>query len=200
MQQADTSNMTLDAQVIKDNLPDNWPSDWVPNTDFINALDSAASSKKLKDFYQVGLWSYCEGDKNKNDNTETITWCSPRKFQFHFDPIAVWELQNTSVQEMLGDKFDSGMNAYAKAAGFMNWAFVITLVLTAVEFVVGFFAIFSRWGSLVTTVISTVSLILYPPFLHSLSLQDDIANNTHHRRNPSSPSPPPPPQPPSTAP
>jgi hypothetical protein len=50
------------------------------------------------------------------------------------------------------------MNAYKKAAGWMNWAFVITLVLTAVEFVVGFFAIFSRWGSLVTTVISTVSL------------------------------------------
>ena len=38
----------------------------------------------------------------------------------------------------------------------MTWAFIIALILTAVEFVVGFFAIFSRWGSLVTTIVSTV--------------------------------------------
>lgn len=150
---ADTSNLTTDPKTIVDHFPD-----FVPQPDLIKELDSVASSKQLKDFYQVGLWSYCEGDI-ANDGTETITWCSARKFQFHFDPVAVWELKNTSVQELLGDKFDKGMNAYAKAAGFMNWAFVITLVLTAVEFVVGFFAIFSRWGSLVTTVISTAQTV-----------------------------------------
>jgi hypothetical protein len=73
----------------------------------------------------------------------------------------------------------------------MNWAFVITLVLTAVEFVIGFFAIFSRWGSLVTTVISTVSL-LFP-----LSSKSPL---TTHRHKPSSPSSPPQPQQQSTAP
>lgn len=73
-------------------------------------------------------------------------------------------MNNTNIQEVLGDKYDSGMNVYKKAAGWMNWAFVITLVLTAVEFVVGFFAIFSRWGSLVTTVVSTVSSFPYPLF------------------------------------
>jgi hypothetical protein len=88
-------------------------------------------------------------------------------------------MNNTNIQEVLGDKYDSGMNAYKKAAGWMNWAFVITLVLTAVEFVVGFFAIFSRWGSLVTTVISTVSLLFPLPSKSSL---------TTHRHKPSSPS------------
>jgi hypothetical protein len=36
------------------------------------------------------------------------------------------------------------------------WSFAIAAVLSAVEFVVGFFAVFSRWGSLITTIVSTV--------------------------------------------
>jgi hypothetical protein len=158
--QADTGNITTDPDIITNKFPD-----WVPDTDLTTALGRVASAKQLKDFYQVGLFSYCEGDKDPKTFEEKITYCSARKFQFHFDPMEVWGLQNTSVQNLLGDNFNKGMNAYAKAAGWMNWAFVITLVLTAVEFVVGFFAIFSRWGSLVTTVISTVRHLplLSPP-------------------------------------
>jgi len=37
-------------------------------------------------------------------------------------------------------------------------AFVIAIILTAAEFIVGIFAIFSRWGSFATTIVSTVSL------------------------------------------
>jgi hypothetical protein len=76
----------------------------------------------------------------------------------------------------------------------MNWAFVITIVLTAVEFVIGFFAIFSRWGSLVTTVVSTVSLLFSP--------KSPVAQHTNNffRRKPSSPLPLPEPPQPSTAP
>jgi hypothetical protein len=92
--------------------------------------------------------------------------------------MEVWGLQNTSVQNVLGDKFNTGMNAYAKAAGWMNWAFVITLVLTAVEFVVGFFAIFSRWGSLVTTVVSTVRFSRSP----SQESSTNTLRGTNHLR------------------
>lgn len=35
--------------------------------------------------------------------------------------------------------------------------YVIAICLTVAELVVGIFAIFSRWGSLVTTIVSTVS-------------------------------------------
>ncbi|KAH9868361.1 hypothetical protein J1614_007433 [Plenodomus biglobosus] len=151
---ADTSNFTADPQTVLDNLPG---VDQI-NSNFLDAIQGSASSGELKAFYQVGLWSYCEGDKDK-DGKETITKCSARKFQFHFDPVEVWGLQNTSVQEVLGDKFESGMNTYEKVAGWMNWAFVITIVLTAVEFIIGFFAIFSRWGSLVTTIVSTAQTV-----------------------------------------
>lgn len=105
----------------------------------------------------MGLWSYCEGDKDK-DGVEKITYCSSSKTQFWFNPIEVWGLQNTSVQNVLGDDLQKGLDTYKKVAGWMNWAFIIATILTAAEFVVGFFAIFSRWGSLVTTILSTVSL------------------------------------------
>lgn len=151
---ADTSNFTSDPQSIIDKIPG---ADKI-NNDFLNALRGSSSAGELQDFYQVGLWSYCEGKKDSK-GVETISKCSARKFQFYFDPVEVWGLKNTSVQEVLGDKFTKGMNTYKKVAGWMNWAFVITIVLTAVEFVIGFFAIFSRWGSLVTTIISTAQTV-----------------------------------------
>jgi hypothetical protein len=41
----------------------------------------------------------------------------------------------------------------------MIWSFGIALILTAAEFILGFFAIFSRWGSLVTTIVSTAQSV-----------------------------------------
>ncbi|EUC47072.1 hypothetical protein COCMIDRAFT_91172 [Bipolaris oryzae ATCC 44560] len=152
---ADTSNMTLDSQTILDKLP----AGLTPSNDFIDALRGKADSKELKDFYQVGLFSYCEGETDKETGKEKITYCSARKFKFHFDPLKVWGMNGTALQEALGDKYDDGMNVYKKVAGWMNWAFVIVIVLTPIEFIVGFFAIFSRWGSLVTTIISTAQTI-----------------------------------------
>lgn len=153
--QADTSNMTLDSKTILDKLPQGIK----PNNAFLDALRGKADSKDLKDFYQVGLFSYCEGDINNKTGEEKITYCSARKFQFHFDPLKVWDMNGTSLQEALGSKYEDGMNVYKKVAGWMNWAFVITLILTISELVVGIFAVFSRWGSFVTTIVSTVSFL-----------------------------------------
>ena len=152
---ANTANMTLDSETVLDNLPDGIQ----PNNDFLEALRGKADSKELKDFYQVGLFSYCEGETNNKTGEDKITYCSARKFQFYFDPLKVWGMNGTSLQAALGDKYDDGMNVYKKVAGWMNWAFVIVIVLTPIEFIVGFFAIFSRWGSFVTTIISTAQTV-----------------------------------------
>lgn len=154
--QADTSNFTADQQTILDKIKDAG-NDVNINNDLLNALTETARSKALKDFYQVGLWSYCEGEVT--DGVEKITHCSSSNSQFWFNPVEVWNLQNTNVQNVLGDDLQKGLNTYKKIAGWMNWAFIIATVLTAAEFVVGFFAIFSRWGSLVTTILSTVSSV-----------------------------------------
>jgi hypothetical protein len=74
----------------------------------------------------------------------------------------------------------------------MIWSFGIALILSAAEFIIGFFAIFSRWGSLVTTIVSTVRSHQYSPSTTHSTLIDS------HRLNPSSFSLPQSPQPPST--
>ncbi|KAJ4374142.1 hypothetical protein N0V83_002883 [Neocucurbitaria cava] len=150
---ADTSGFTSNP----DNIVSDVANDLNIDNELLQALQGAASSNDLKDFYQVGLWSYCSGDKK--DGKETITYCSSRKFNFWFDPLTVWDLKDTNLQQVLGDKMQKGLDAYKKVASWMTWAFVIALILTAVEFVIGFFAIFSRWGSLVTTIVSTAQTL-----------------------------------------
>lgn len=134
----------------------------IPNTDLDNkllqALQGVSTDKELKDFYLVGLWNYCEGDI-KNDDKYEITHCSGRKANFWFNPVDVWELKNTTADELFPDKLQDGLNAYEKASKWMFTAFVIAICLTLAEFVVGIFAIFSRWGSLVTTIISTAQTV-----------------------------------------
>jgi hypothetical protein len=179
MHQADTSAFTTDPKSVLDNVN--------INNNLLQALQSDAKSGKLKDFYQVGLWSYCEGDKDDKTGVETITFCSKSSSKFWFDPFAVWQLSDTNLQKIAGDKMQKGLDTYKKVSGWMVWSFSIALILSAVEFVVGFFAIFSRWGSLITTVVSTVS---FPPLslftsssrLHLLICLSTGSNGLHLRR------------------
>lgn len=177
-----------------DHLPDNVNID----NNLLQALQGAASSKELKDFYLVGLWSYCEGDKDNKTGVETITYCSKSSASFWFDPFSVWELKDTSAQKVLGADLQKGLQTYKKVAGWMIWSFGIALVLSVAEFIIGFFAIFSRWGSLVTTIISTVRPSpSHPPTPQFHACTQPLTDP--HRPKQSSSSPQPPPQPPSTS-
>ena len=126
------------------------------DNNLLHALQGAASAKELKDFYQVGLWNYCEGDIDR-DGKEKVTYCSPRKASFWFNPIDVWELKDTSAQRVFPDKMKDALDAYQKVAKWMFIAYVLALCTTIAEIIVGIFAIFSRWGSFATTIVSTVS-------------------------------------------
>ncbi|KAG9785234.1 hypothetical protein KCU88_g2492, partial [Aureobasidium melanogenum] len=53
----------------------------VPNAVFINSI---AQSIGLHDFYQVGLWNFCEGY-----NGEGITHCSHTKTLYWFNPVEI---------------------------------------------------------------------------------------------------------------
>jgi len=133
----------------------------LPNENYDNklfdALKGVASSKDLKDFYTVGLWNYCEGDTDKNGNNPTVTYCSPRKAAYWFNPIETWDLKNTTAQEIFGDKMQKALNGYKKVAGWMFTAYLVAFWVTLAEIILGIFAIFSRWGSFVTTIASAVS-------------------------------------------
>ena len=53
----------------------------VPNAVFINSI---ARTLGLHDFYQVGLWTFCEGY-----NGQGITSCSPPKTLYWFNPVEI---------------------------------------------------------------------------------------------------------------
>jgi hypothetical protein len=158
----------------------------IPNTELDNklleALQGVSTDKELKDFYQVGLWNYCEGDIQTNGDYK-ITHCSSRKANFWFNPVDVWELKNTTADELFPDKLQDGLNAYQKASKWMFTAFVIAICLTIAEFIIGIFAIFSRWGSLATTIVSTVRCLYIAFLLDSKLMTIPGPNRLHARRS-----------------
>ncbi|PSN70189.1 integral membrane protein [Corynespora cassiicola Philippines] len=157
---ADTSGFTSNPETFADHISD-LPGNLDENIDneLLDALQqSAQTSNELKDVYYIGLWNYCEGDKNDKNETK-ITHCSSRKANFWFNPIEAWGLQNTSVQEAFPDELQKGLDTYKTVSKWMFTAYVIAICLTAAEFVVGIFAIFSRWGSFVTTIVSTAQTV-----------------------------------------
>lgn len=113
-----------------------------------------------KDFVKVGLWNYCEGDIDNSTGKEIVTHCSAPKANFYFDPIAYWKLNSTVdgkvPEDIYPQEIRDGIEVYSKVAKWMFAAYVIAICLTVAELIVGIFAIFSRWGSLVTTIVSTV--------------------------------------------
>lgn len=134
---------------------DHLPQGVTPNNDLVKAIQGAASSGAMRDIYQVGLWNYCEADLK--DGKEENWHCTDRQNYFWFNPFAVWKLENTSLQAAFPDDFQSGIDTYHKVSKWMFISYMIALALTVGEVLVGISAIFSRWGSLVTTIVSTVS-------------------------------------------
>jgi hypothetical protein len=138
---------------------------------FLNALSSSAKSNDLKDFYEIYLWNYCSGDTANGTKlangtmtagVETITYCSPRKAQFYFDPIQVWGLNGTLAQDIAPKAVTDALNTYKKVASWMFIAYAVAFWTTVASVIVGIFAIFSRVGSCLTTIVSSVSPISTP--------------------------------------
>lgn len=141
-------------------IPDKLPNNVNLDNDLLHALQGIAKTKELKDFYTVGLWNFCEGDID-DKGKETVTFCSERKTNFWFNPIDVWKVEDTAAQKLFTEKLKNGVEVYHKAAKWMFTAFVITAILTVAEFIVGIFAIFSRWGSLATTIVSSIQTVFF---------------------------------------
>jgi hypothetical protein len=147
--------MMLNPQSLLDSLPDSVLGIEVPD-----ALQSVAKSGDLKDFYAVGLFGYCEGETDTKTGRETVTYCSAWKLLFYFDPVAVWQLENTNIQAILGERLTKGMEIYRKTVKCTHYMFVVVLALTVLECVAGILAIRSRWYSFCAALVSLVGLLI----------------------------------------
>ncbi|EEP77473.1 predicted protein [Uncinocarpus reesii 1704] len=124
-------------------------------------LQQAQASGKLHDYYIVGLWNHCYKDGENGDYK-----CSEKKAKYWFDPIDVWDLGD-DVREFIPDSLEKGLNTYKTVAKWLFIAYAVAIAANVVQLVVGISAIFSRWGSLATTVFAGVHFhALHNPRLH----------------------------------
>ena len=134
--------------------------DPVPGIDIDNdvlsqALNQANEAANVKDYYTIYLWNYCSWD-----GSDKFSFCSKREPYFAFDPVEVWGLEQTGVQNAFPKQLQDGLKAYKAVSRWMFIAYIIALVATIIELIVGISAIFSRWGSFCTTFFSAVSRYL----------------------------------------
>ena len=150
---------------------------------------------KLKDFYTVSLWNYCSGTTDSKTHSLTFDYCGKPKASYWFNPLEVWGLNETDGAGSAGQfpkQVKAAMKTYQTVARWMFVAYVAAFITTLVEFIIGIFAVLSRWGSFVTTIISCVSLFLIPTIIiRGEKRKKDTKSNMRHRPHQSSSSSPP---------
>ena len=70
--------------------------------------------------------------------------------------MEVWGLNGTGVENLFPKDLKDGLNTYKNVSKYMFIVYVIALVAAVVELLVGVSAMFSRWGSFVTTFFAAV--------------------------------------------
>jgi hypothetical protein len=140
----------------------------VDNITFVNSL---ARSLGLHDFYTVGLWGFCEGY-----NDEGITYCSPPKTLYWFNPVEILvnELLSGATIALPAD-INNILKLIRIASNVMFGFYLAGVCMTFVSIFITPIVIKSRWWSFaiavwtfiaalmvtVATVIATVMFIIF---------------------------------------
>ncbi|RPB06661.1 hypothetical protein P167DRAFT_540652 [Morchella conica CCBAS932] len=124
----------------------------IPNAVLVNSI---AQSLGLRDFYQVGLWNYCEGY-----NGQGVTYCSPPKAMYSFNPVEILlsQLLDGATIAMPATITDA-LAIVKMASHWMFASYIIGICLAVITLSIGWIDIFTRWNSLVTGLISLSSAL-----------------------------------------
>jgi len=168
------------------NFSANEPGTFSDHYDLSDTLGQARNSGKLKDVYQIYLWSYCTADTPSGK----VDWCSKWRPRFVFDPVEELGLNTTIFNEevsatrhgassstdvmsfmdysreratlfgedLLGDAAPGALRIYKRVA---EWNFIacqFAYTTSILTILIGLLAIFSRWGSLCTWIVSIVGV------------------------------------------
>jgi len=173
---ANTSHIQVNSSIL--NLPSNPVANNIPNINIINGSSSpTATALGIKDFYHISLWNYCSGDFSKNSSgqfNDEVTFCSPHQNEFWFNPVEVWKLNNTVADKLFSKELKAGLDTYKTVAKWMFICYIVAVISTIVEILVGFTALFSRLGSVATTIVSSISSL----FLIGFALTSTILYST----------------------
>jgi len=125
------------------------------NPSLLSALKAAVQAKQIQDYYDVYLWNFCSGSASDIQPT----FCSARKTEFYFDPITEWGLNSPTLEALLPSELTNGLKVYDKVSKWLFIAYTLAFWTTAASIVVGIFATCSRWGSCLTTLVSSAATL-----------------------------------------
>jgi len=132
-----------------------------------STLLAAHPKLHLDNFYAIGLWGYCGGSAPNasasvlsvgQTSALTVDYCTARQLHFWFDPRAVWGLNDAFAPQFLGQQLNDTLTWYqSNASNWLSTLFILAVVSTAIEILVGIGGLFSRLGSIFTTIASMIS-------------------------------------------
>ncbi|OIW31495.1 hypothetical protein CONLIGDRAFT_652559 [Coniochaeta ligniaria NRRL 30616] len=124
-----------------------------PNAMLINSI---AQTLGLHDFYQVGLWNFCEGYNNVG-----ITYCSTPATLYWFNPVSVITNELLAGATIaLPTQVITVLNILRLASQIMFGFFLTACVLTFILILLSPLVLWSRWYSLPFALISFVDAVL----------------------------------------
>ncbi|KAL2157379.1 hypothetical protein VTH06DRAFT_6197 [Thermothelomyces fergusii] len=125
----------------------------VPNASLINSI---AQSIGLHDFYQVGLWNFCEGYMGVG-----ITYCSPPRALYWFNPVEILTNELLSGATIALPTAVVTILSVLRITSQIMFGFFLTAGLLAFFLIfVSPLAVASRWWSLPLAVASFVEMLL----------------------------------------
>ncbi|RAL65395.1 hypothetical protein DID88_000963 [Monilinia fructigena] len=122
----------------------------------ITLTNSLARSLGLHDFYQVGLWNFCEGY-----NTEGITSCSKPQNLYWFNPVKILlnELLSGATIALPAD-INKILDLIRIASWIMFGFFLTGAVMSFTNIFLSHFTIYSRWISGFYSIWAFISALL----------------------------------------
>ncbi|KAI9678102.1 MAG: hypothetical protein M1817_006046 [Caeruleum heppii] len=119
----------------------------VPNSRLINSI---ARTVGLHDFYQVGLWNFCEGYAS-----EGVTSCASPRAGYAFNPVDIIldELLAGATIALPGE-ITKPLAIARTASRWMFGLFMTGTVLTFVSLLVTPFSLYTRWNTLLVSVLT----------------------------------------------
>ncbi|MCJ1336976.1 hypothetical protein MMC09_002254 [Bachmanniomyces sp. S44760] len=168
---ANTSEISANATTLLNKLPND--TSHIPgaenlSSDLPSLPSLEANGTKLQEFYSLYLWNYCAGNGSMNGNdtiataantTDHVNYCSPRANHFWFDLKTVFGLNDMGADVLFGADLNKALGTYQTASGWLSTLFYLSICATFAEIICGFGAIFSRIGSVVTTIVSAISSV-----------------------------------------
>ncbi|KAI8725218.1 hypothetical protein NCS52_00092400 [Fusarium sp. LHS14.1] len=120
-----------------------------------NLLNSVARSLGLHDFYQVGLWNFCEGYLN-----EGVTFCSEPKQFYWFNPVEIMISELLAgAQIALPSEAVTVLNLLKMGSKIMYAFFMGGISVNFVLIFASLLVIRTRWFSLLLTLLAAIASI-----------------------------------------